>query len=399
MISIGILKNTIQEYDWGSITAIPELLGESASGKPQAELWMGAHPKAPSLVNIDEKWVSLLELIENNPIDVLGKDASEKFNGRLPYLFKVLAAERPLSIQSHPSLYQAKKGFEREALLGIPINAPERNYRDDNHKPECICALSEFLALAGFRSIEEMIHYLKQLCSEALEKEIDILANHRDSLGLKIFFQSLMTISSERKKYAVSEAVSKARLLIQTGDPVFDRILRLYKEYPEDIGVISPLFLNMISLRPGQALFLAAGEPHAYLEGLAIELMANSDNVLRCGLTAKHVDISELMNVLSFSPKNVEVIIPGKISLAEMVYDTPAEEFSLSVITLLPELTWSSPVKRSAEIILCTDGSVVIESSDKALTLSKGKSVLVPASVRKYHIYGKGTCYRASVPL
>lgn len=399
MTSIGILKNIIQEYEWGSISAIPDLLGHPASGKPQAELWMGAHPKAPSQVKIDENWVSLLEIIENYPIDVLGKDASEKFNGRLPYLFKVLAAAKPLSIQAHPSLYQAKKGFERENLLGIPINAPERNYRDDNHKPECICALSEFWALAGFRPIEQIILYLKKLCPEMLKNEIDILENQQDFSGLKIFFQSLMTISIERKKAALFETISRTSSFMHTEDPVFQWILKLFEEYPEDIGVVSPLFLNLICLKPGQALFLPAGEPHAYLEGLALELMANSDNVLRCGLTPKHVDIPELLNVLTFFAKDVAVIMSRKISQTESVYDTPAKEFSLSVISLLPELKWMSPVTRSADIIFCIDGRVVIESSDKLLTLSRGQSGLVPASLRQYHLYGKGTCYKASVPL
>ncbi len=162
MKTIGILKNTVQDYAWGSLTAIPELLGQPATGSPQAELWMGAHPKAPSQVYHDGKWESLLQVIESHPEDVLGKEAAEKFGGKLPYLFKVLAAAKPLSIQAHPNSRQAKEGFARENRLGISLMASNRNYKDDNHKPECICALTRFWGMNGFRGIPEIVRIFAQ---------------------------------------------------------------------------------------------------------------------------------------------------------------------------------------------------------------------------------------------
>jgi mannose-6-phosphate isomerase len=158
------MKNTVQEYAWGSFTAIAELLGNGSPSKtPQAELWMGAHPKAPSMVNCDGNWISLLEFIEKNPDRILGKKVAEKFNNRLPYLFKVLAAAKPLSIQAHPSIDQAKQGFERENRQGIPLDAYNRNYKDDNHKPECICAKTRFWALNGFRKNSNIVGLMEKI--------------------------------------------------------------------------------------------------------------------------------------------------------------------------------------------------------------------------------------------
>jgi len=404
MKTIGILKNTVQDYAWGSLTAIPELLGQPATGIPHAELWMGAHPKASSQVYHDGKWESLLQVIEATPVDVLGKEAAEKFGGKLPYLFKVLAAAKPLSIQAHPNSNQAREGFERENRLGISLMSSDRNYKDDNHKPECICALTRFWGMNGFRRITEIIKYLGSLCGDVLKDEISLLENQPDSQGLKRLFQSLLTMNAERKLVAISSGVSNARSLSVprdlSADPVFQWILRLNMEYPRDIGALFPALLNLFCLEPGQALYLASGEPHSYLDGVGIELMANSDNVLRGGLTQKHLDIPELLNILTFREQVPCVILPRKCSEIEWVYDTPAEEFSLSVISVLPKSYWSSHRKRSAEILLCTQGQLVLDSdiSDDSIHLFKGMSVVIPASVEQYHLHGTGVCYKASVP-
>jgi mannose-6-phosphate isomerase len=400
MKTIGILKNTVQDYDWGSPTAIPELLGEPVTGKPQAELWMGAHPKAPSQAYHDGKWESLLQAIEADPVDVLGKEAAEKFGGKLPYLFKVLAAAMPLSIQAHPNAHQAREGFDRENRLGISLMSSHRNYKDDHHKPECICALTRFWGMNGFRKIPEIIQYLGMLCGDVLEDEIALIADMPDSRGLKRLFQSLLTMAEERKLAAISSGVRHAGSFKPEADPVFAWILRLHAAYPEDIGVLFPALINLFCLEPGQALYLASGEPHAYLEGVGIELMANSDNVLRGGLTRKHLDVPELLTVLTFREQVPSVILPRMCSEVEGVYDTPAEEFSLSVISVFPEICWISPAKRSAEILLCTQGRLVLDSGsgDDPVQLCKGGSVLVPASIEKYRLYGSGVCYKASVP-
>jgi mannose-6-phosphate isomerase len=401
MSGICLLKNTIQEYAWGSYTAIPELLGnDSPANTPQAELWMGAHPKAPSKLKCNGKWRSLLELIDKNPRGILGEKVAQKFKNRLPYLFKVLAAGKPLSIQAHPSLGQAKEGFERENRLGIPLDAPNRNYKDDNHKPECICALSAFWALNGFRKISAMISLLDKICPPGLTKELDLLRRKPDSDGLKNFFQTVMTMDRKSQKRIVDDAVKNARP-VKGDNKAYQWMINLYKEYPSDIGVLSPIILNLICLEPGQALFLPAGTLHAYLDGVGIELMANSDNVLRGGLTPKHVDVKELLNVLNFEERDVNILKMEKINPCERRYESNAQEFSLSVIAVKTDTEYYSPGKRCVEILLCTDGDAVVVdfAENNSVDIKKGMSILIPAVVEKYSIKGDAVFYKAAVPI
>jgi len=401
MKKICLMKNTIQEYAWGSHTAIADLVGNnSPSTKPQAELWMGAHPKAPSLVKYDDKWLSLLELIKQFPADILGKDIAAKFDNKLPYLFKVLAASKPLSIQAHPGIKQAKQGFERENRLGIPLDSPNRNYKDENHKPECICALTPFMALCGFRKISEIIFLMEKICLKVLYKELDNLKKQPNPEGMKSFFRSLITINGQRKKQIIEHTITNAQKLSEA-NPGFKWMINLYKEYPDDMGIFAPVLLNLISLKPGQALFLPSGELHAYLDGLGVELMANSDNVLRGGLTKKHIDVPELLNVLNFEETDVNILLSQKDKDCEGVYHSMAEEFVLSVISDEKNISYTSPEKRSVEIILCTDGKACITdiSINENILLKKGTSVIIPSSVNKYSIEGKATLYKASVPV
>ena len=398
---IGLLKNTIQEYAWGSPEAIPDLLGQKNPGnKPQAELWMGAHPKAPSLVQYQGQWVSLLDLISKNPIDVLGKNAAKNFNNKLPYLFKVLAAAKPLSIQAHPNLHQAREGFQSENAQKIPLDAPQRNYRDANHKPECICALTQFWALSRFRRISGILSYLKKVCAQGLDAEIHNLKQQPTPKGLKRFYTALMTMDADRQKRIVSQALEQAQRF-EAEDPVFNWMLKIADDYPNDIGVLSPILLNLICLKPGQALFLDAGELHAYLEGLGIELMANSDNVLRGGLTPKHVDVPELLRVLKFEDLDVTFLKPQERVPNEFVYTSPVAEFELSEITLNSGAIYRSPADRSVEILLCTRGiSTLTDCGSQTETrLQQGISALIPAAVERYTIRGEGTCYKAAVPI
>ena len=400
-MKISLLKNTIQNYAWGSTRAIPDLLGQkNPEHKTQAELWMGAHPKAPSLVQHKGQWVSLLELIAKNPVDILGKQVAANFNNRLPYLFKVLAAAKPLSIQAHPDLHQACEGFQRENAQKISLDAPNRNYRDDNHKPECICALTRFWALSRFRKISGILSYFEKLNLQQLQAELADFKKRPTVDGLKRFYTSLMTLDMDRQKRIVDEALGQAQGF-EAEDPVFKWMLRLADDYPGDIGVLTPILLNLICLEPGQAIFLDAGELHAYLEGLGIELMANSDNVLRGGLTPKHVDVAELLRVLKFEDRDITLLKPGKSVANELVYPSPAAEFVLSVITLNKAATYQSPQDRSVEILICTRGKATIfDRHDRTETqLQQGASAVVPAAVEGYSIKGEGTCYKAGVPL
>lgn len=401
MKNIGILNNTVQEYAWGSYTAIPKLLGnDSPTNTPQAELWMGAHPKAPSKVKLNGEWMSLMKLIEKNPKDILGKVVAEKYNNRLPYLFKVLAAAKPLSIQAHPSQAQAKEGFIRENSLGITFDANNRNYKDDNHKPECICALTFFWALNGFRKISGILALLEKICPQGLKSDLNNLREEPNSLGLKKFFQAIMTMGRAQQNQIIADAIINAQKFTEE-DQAYKWMIDLHNEYPADIGVFSPILLNLICLKPGQAMFLPAGELHAYLDGVGIELMANSDNVLRGGLTPKHVDVPELLNVLNFEERELDILSPIVSNECERIYSSRAEEFVLSVITLKRDLTCYSPTNRSVEILLCTDGEAIITdlgNNDK-LAFDRGKSIIIPSAVKKYCIEGNATLYKAAVPV
>lgn len=401
MRKIGLLKNTIQEYAWGSRTAILELLGQSVpADKPQAELWMGAHPKAPSQVFADGLWRSLPEVIQASPEETLGQKVAARFSNKLPFLFKVLAAAKPLSIQAHPNKEQAGQGFARENELGIPLDAGHRNYRDDNHKPEIICALTPFWALNGFRRIEEILSLLEEAEIPDLAEIVSLLRSHSKRDGLKKFFNHLMTTDSGKKGKIVEQAVNSAEKRTPE-EPVWMWMIRLNEEYPGDIGVLSPLFLNLVRLEPQQAMYLPAGELHGYLEGVGIELMANSDNVLRGGLTPKHIDVQELLAVLNFTDGDLNILSPKNSTSGEAIYSTEAEEFVLSVIRINKTAPFSSPRDRSVEMIMCTEGEVsVTDLSDGETTLlTKGTSIIVPAAVEQYRIDGDGILYKAAVPV
>lgn len=406
MIGICRLKNRVQEYAWGSRTFIPELLGKpSPASKPQAELWMGAHPKAPSAVLLDEENVSLLRLTEENPVALLGKETAEKFSNTLPFLFKVLAAAEPLSIQAHPNRRQAEEGFARESRLGIPLDAFQRNYKDENHKPELFSALTPFWAMKGFRPIQQMLALLKEIRFESIQKEIEAFEAMPDGRGLRIFFKTLMTLSSDRKVQVVNEAVHWAQGSHGRGTQkikdVKKWIKRLSQGYPGDIGVLGPVLLNLIHMNPGEALFIKAGELHAYLEGAGIELMANSDNVLRGGLTRKHIDGEELMRILRFEESELRKLGTRVLASGETVYVSQAEEFRLSQIRIHEERDFTSSTERSVEIVLCVDGSASIADMEtKAeLPMKRGDSLLIPAAVEQYRIHGSALIYKASVSL
>jgi mannose-6-phosphate isomerase len=401
MKRIGLLRNTIQEYGWGSRTAIAELLGQPApTDTPQAELWMGTHLKAVSRVWCKGHWRSLLEVVQENPAEVLGTDVAQRFSDNLPFLFKVLAADRPLSIQAHPNRDQARQGYARENEAGLPLDSPRRNYRDGNHKPEIICALTPFWALNGFCRIEEILRRFGKIRVPSLAGEIDTLRRWPNRQGLRNFFSDLMTLAREQQERALDEALTSIEL--HTGEePVFGWILKLNREYPGDIGVLSTILLNLVRLEPGQAMYLPAGELHAYLGGVGMELMANSDNVLRGGLTPKHVDINELVAILSFAGKDVEVLTPTRLVSGEEVYETHAEEFVLSVISVGENSPFTSDSCRSVEIMICTNGEARVTdlSISEVTSVNKGTSIVIPAALEQYRIEGNATLYKATVPL
>jgi mannose-6-phosphate isomerase len=395
------LENSIQEYGWGSKTVIPELLGHAGpADKPQAELWMGAHPKAPSQVYCDGRWRSLLEVIAENPQEVLGTATASKFNGKLPFLCKVLAAAKPLSIQAHPNQEQAKEGFIRENDMGIPLEGVNRNYRDDNHKPEIICALTPFWALKGFRQVREILRLLEEIQVPALVEALSFLRNQSSPQGLKRFFHHLMTMEKTKESKIVEQAVTLADQRKEK-EPVWTWVAKLNDEYPRDIGALFPVFLNLVKLQPQQAMYLPAGELHSYLEGAGIELMANSDNVLRGGLTDKHIDVQELLHVLNFAESKLTILQPERGGSGEAFYPTGTAEFVLSIIEVDGRSLFTSALERSVEIMICTKGEATITDLENGETtgLTKGTSIIVPAAVEQYRIEGEATIYKAAVPL
>ncbi|MBW2709912.1 MAG: mannose-6-phosphate isomerase, class I [Deltaproteobacteria bacterium] len=399
MEHISILKNPVQKYAWGSGTALQSLLGWPEPWKePAAELWMGVHPKAPSAVEVDGGWRSLIDVIASDPVSVLGTDAAEQFSNRLPFLFKVLAADRPLSIQVHPDMNQAQDGFERENRRNIPIDAPDRNYKDASHKPECLCAVTRFEAMKGFRAPEDILKLMDRVFRKTPFKALDPLRKDPNPDGLKRFFTSLMTMDAARQARVVNEAVEGARR-IAGEDRAFYWLLELNREYPGDGGVLSPLYLNLVDLSPGDAIYVPAGELHAYLSGVGMEIMASSDNVLRGGLTPKHIDIPELLGIVNFTATSVLKQRPLADDNFERIYETPAAEFQLSEIVLNGHERFLSRQERSVEILICMAGEGLIEESESgwALPLSKGVSVIVPSVVPGYTLSGNMALYKGGV--
>lgn len=385
------LSNTIRPYAWGSTTAIPELLGVAPTGEPQAEMWMGAHPGAPSRLDRGAGETALSDVIDADPEAELGLAAVAKFGPRLPFLFKVLAAGAPLSLQVHPDLTQAKAGFEDEERRGVPIDAPQRNYKDANHKPELVCALTPFDGLCGFRPPLEAAELLEGLGVDSLKPYADLLRAHPEEEALREVLTAVLTADRAEMARTVTEAAAAAQRL---GGP-YAPYAGLVHHYPGDPGVIAAMLLNHVRLQPGEAMFLGAGIPHAYIDGLGVELMANSDNVLRCGLTPKHVDVPELLKVTLFEPADPGVLRPE--GNGEEVYETPIDEFRLSRFVLAPGATPRVLPDTTPQILLCTAGSPRASSPKSGeLALAPGESVFVPAG-EKAELSGTGTVFRATV--
>jgi mannose-6-phosphate isomerase len=407
MLQIFKLKNPVKPYVWGSSQWIPELLGrKNPQGEPWAELWMGVHPEGPSLVSLQGKELLLSALISRDPAYYLGEGIHRAF-GTLPFLYKVLAAVKPLSIQAHPNTDQAKEGWERENREGLALNAPNRNYKDPNHKPEIFCALSPFEAMCGFRSTGEIrrrLEALGDLCPVPgpLRAALAQLTSVLDKPGgIKEFIRLLFGFP--RKITGELTAAILQRGVLEKAHPEFSAEWRLsayFAElYPGDPAVIAPLYLNCINLDPGEAIYLPAGVLHAYVRGFGMELMANSDNVLRGGLTAKHVDIDELVGILDFSPFCPKILAPPDPSPAFFNYPISCREFSLS--------RWEG---RGSESDFSGEGPFIFMVTRGTLTLSKknareerilkkGESAFIPAGIaaRGLSLGGTYTLYAAGV--
>ncbi len=372
-----LLTNPVRAYAWGSRTVIAELLGRPVpSPHPEAELWLGAHPGDPSHLATGK---SLVEAISADPEGQLGPGRADRWDETLPFLLKVLAADQPLSLQAHPSLAQARAGFVTEEAAGLPRDAADRNYRDANHKPELICALTPFAALVGFRAPADTVELLRALAVPEIAAHVELLAAQPDAAGLRALFTTWITLPQGTLDELVPAVADGAVRLAGQGrwQDVARSVLELAERYPGDAGVLAALLLNRVTLAPGEAVYLPAGNLHAYLSGAGVELMANSDNVLRGGLTPKHVDVPELLRVLDFHA-GPPPVLTGVPEGDWVRYDTPAEEFLLrrcaatSGRVAVPE--------GGARILLCTGGDAVIAAKGAELALSKGAAVWLAAS-------------------
>ncbi len=385
------MTNVIQNYAWGSSSSFSQLFGiDNQSGEPQAEIWMGAHPNGCSMVNNNGQQTTLSSLISQNLNLFLSEKVASRF-GELPYLFKVLAAEKALSVQVHPNKQQAESGYALEEQQGIPMTAGNRNYKDANHKPELVYALTDYTAMNGFRSIDEILEHFHYLDIPELHSMINDLAGDQTPNGLACFFASLLSLEDEQKEMALTMLLMKAKL---SDTPVFQLISELEQQYPGDVGLFAPLLLNVITLKPGQAMYLDAETPHAYIKGTGLEIMANSDNVLRAGLTPKYMDINELVSCTQFNEKPADRLLLNPVEQGDvMEYQIPVEDFKFSIVqnSHKREIT-----TEGAEILLPLDESMVLtHQCGETCVIEKGQSVFIPAYAESYKLDCVGRVARA----
>ncbi|EKG2482100.1 mannose-6-phosphate isomerase, class I [Vibrio vulnificus] len=392
--SIFKLENVIQNYAWGSQTAITELFGiDNPEQVPQAEIWMGTHPNGCS--KLAHTGMLLSDFIQSDPANVLGDYTVERF-GDLPFLFKVLSAEKPLSIQVHPSREKAIEGYQKENLQGLQLTDSSRNYKDDNHKPELVYALTFYKAMNGFRTIEEIVSLFDQAKVETLRLDLEKLILQPTSTGLKAFFDVVMNLSAERKQRALAELLQAVDQPAKTAKAreAFELIKEFRQDYRDDIGLFSPLLLNIVELEPGEAMFLHAETPHAYVKGTGLEIMANSDNVLRAGLTPKHMDIAELIANTNFISTDRDKLILKPFNIEnKTAYPIPVEDFSFEIVNV--ETTERRQYVRSAEILFCIEGNCAIRHGSDVVTIAAGESVFVCHSTKVYEYFGEGRLARA----
>ncbi|MDR0637453.1 MAG: mannose-6-phosphate isomerase, class I [Spirochaetaceae bacterium] len=387
---VYLLKNEFKHYDWGSAKWIPNLLGlDNAELQPWAEMWMGTHPGGPSHADCPGGIVPLKHI-----------------SGDLPFLFKLLAAEKPLSIQAHPNLEQASTGFVRENAAGIPFDDPARNYKDPNHKPEILCALTPFTAMAGFRERRHIVELLDTFaCSALASLRRELHEEMSDEAAYRGFLNNLFGMPQERKDELLSyiaRQIDEVKNRASAYRTEWELIETFHACFPGDPSVIAPLYLNVIELNPGEAVYVPAGILHSYVHGFGVELMSPSDNVLRGGLTPKWVDTAELLKILELRAFKPDVLEPVRINDTCAAFLTPAREWTLSVIRQTDERREHQerfPEARDS-IIIVTEGRLAVTFFDGNgdLILERGESVFIPGYVSRdsFALRGAFTAYTAS---
>lgn len=374
MTSVLAVEGVIRPYDWGSTTVIQSLLGVEPDGRPAAELWFGDHHGDPSPAGD----TTLDKIVAADPIGVLGESSVRRFGAHLPFLIKILAAERALSLQVHPNLDQARAGFAAEEAAGVPLDAPERNYVDPNHKPELLCAITPFDAVCGFRPIHDTLAVLDDLAMPELDFVADAL---RGPDGLRAAFTAILT---HPEPEVLADAVAQRAA---THDALVAAAIAAH-DFPGDVGAVLTLLLNYVRLEAGQAIYLGAGNVHVYLRGIGVEIMASSDNVLRCGLTRKHIDVRELMRVTDFV-ELPDPLWPSTGTATERRFAVPVPDFALTRLSLEGS---ARPAATGAQLVLCTAGHVRVADVD----VPPGHAALVPAGSPDGTITGSGTVFVAT---
>lgn len=393
----GIYKLTgvVQHYSWGGSRYIPGLLGiDNTAQKPFGEYWLGAHPNAPAMLQAQN--ISLRQFIAEHPEETLGSDVLKKFDS-LPYLFKILDVKQMLSIQVHPSKAAAEVEFEKENAKGTPLNAPDRNYKDKNHKPELMVALSNFWLLHGFKQETDVMATLSRVPElnflltvfeegnyKALYEEVMMMPQQKVDDALRPLLQRIIPAYNDNSLSKSSEDFWAARAA-----------LTFCKDGHYDRGIFSIYLFNVLHLKEGEAIYQPAGLPHAYLEGQNVEVMANSDNVLRAGLTEKHVDVAELMKHVRFEATDPKIISASEA--AQQKFEAPVEEFLLEkysgtqTFQLLPS---------TATIVFVLEGEGTIITGEENVSIKRGEGVLLLPG-KTYAVTsstGKITFYSVSTP-
>ena len=400
-MSIYKLNGVVQHYAWGGTQFIPQLLNvTNEKEQPFAELWMGTHVKGPAKIAVDGKEILLEQLIKKAPAQKLGKKAAANFNNQLPFLFKVLDVNNMLSIQSHPTKKAAELGFAKESKTNISVTAPNRTYRDDNHKPEVMVALTDFWLLHGFKSLDGIQQVLAI-------PEFEPLAKHFAEGSIFDLYKVIMEMPQSEVDNLLAPlwkrlqpAFEKGQLEKTTADYwAAQAFLKYTIDGHYDRGIFSIYLFNLVHIKKGTGIFQAAGIPHAYLEGVNMELMANSDNVFRGGLTQKHIDVRELLKHLVFDSVRPQILEGTPVSDVEKVFKTPAPDFELREINLDKNQTYRSTQTTSAETLIVMEGTITINFDNQSLSFNKGESFFVEAQTN-YTIIANGTCvlYKAKVP-
>lgn len=377
------------------------MLGKpTPTAEPEAELWFGAHPLAPSRVQVGAELQPLDAVIARNNELELGPAVARRF-GRLPFLLKLLAVNEPLSIQAHPSPEQALMGFARERRLGIPPNDPNANYRDDWPKPELICPLTEFRALCGFRPISDIVQLFNALGGASFDWAAAQFTREPEQTALRNVVSSWLASEGEERRTLVSSALDACIRADQPGHLFRDEAhfaLELAETHTNDPGVLVALLLRRLVLKPGDGLFVPAGVMHAYLQGMAVEVMASSDNVLRGGLTPKHVDVPELLKLVRFTTEMPRICTLEADGFSEQFYEVGAEQFLLSRIVVSHGNHWCATRRRGPEMFLCVEGHLELTGPRVApMQLDPGECVWIGADDDVYCAAGSAKAYRVQV--